>query len=123
MPTTSSGRFLRSATFALMFVSAVLTSLMVDLSVALFGLRRMSSHPAGATNELSGSSRFPVSGEGGRMGVKDGAEYEGSLVGESGGGFINRSKIVVLDLRNLIVKLVIRSVMNRQKTVNYCLNE
>jgi hypothetical protein len=71
--------------FALILVSATLTSLMVEPCVALFGLRRMSSHPAGAINEFSGSSRFPVRGDGGRMGLKEGAEYEGSLVGESGG--------------------------------------
>jgi len=34
--------------------------------------------------ELCGSSGFPVRGEGGRMGVREGGEYKGSLVGESG---------------------------------------
>ena len=42
-------------------------------------------HPAGATKELSGSSMFLVRGEGGQMELRDGAEYEGSLVGELGG--------------------------------------
>ena len=85
MPTTSSGRSLILATFALILVTASLMSLMVDPSAALFGLQRMSLHLAGVTNEFYGSSRFPVSGEGGRIGLKDRAEYEGSLVGESGG--------------------------------------
>ena len=44
----------------------------------------MRSHPAGATKELIGSSGFPVRGEGGQMGFREGAEYEGSFVGESG---------------------------------------
>jgi len=57
-----------------MLASAALTSLIVEPLDALFGLRRISSHPAGATNEFSGSSMFPVRGEGGRMGFKDGAE-------------------------------------------------
>ena len=85
VPITVSGRSLTSSLFALMSAIAALTSLIVDPSVALSGLRSMSSHPAGATKELTGSSRFPVSGEGGRMGLREGAVYEGSLVGESGG--------------------------------------
>jgi hypothetical protein len=85
VPTTVTGRSLTSALLALMSATAALTSLIVDSSVALLGLRSMSSHPAGATKELNGLSRFPVRGEGGRMGLRDGAVYEGSLVGESGG--------------------------------------
>ena len=85
MPTTERGRSLTSVVFAQMSVIAALTSLIVDPSVALLGLRSMSSHPAGAMKELSGSLGLPVRGEGGRMGVREGAEYEGSLVGESGG--------------------------------------
>ena len=44
----------------------------------------MSLHLAGAMNKFNGLSGFLVSGEGGKMGLKDRAEYEGSLVGESG---------------------------------------
>ena len=44
----------------------------------------MSLHLAGATNKFNGLSGFLVSGEGGQMGLKDRAEYEGCLVGESG---------------------------------------
>jgi hypothetical protein len=73
-----------------MSASAFFTSQIVDPSVDLFGFRKMSSQPAGAMNELNESSGSPVRGEGGRMRLRDGAVYEGSLVGESGGReFIN----------------------------------
>jgi len=79
-----------SALLALMSASAFFTILMVDPSVDLFGLRKMSSQPAGATNELSELSGLPVRGEGGQMRLRDGVVYEGSLVRDSGGWeFIN----------------------------------
>ena len=80
-----SGRSLTSVLLVLMSATAALTSLIIDPSVALLGLRSMSPHLAGAMKELSGSLGLPVRGEGGQMGVREGAEYEGSLVGESGG--------------------------------------
>src|ERR1700677_4704541 len=70
----SSRRSLTSALFVMMSVSAALTSLMVEPLVPLLGLRRISSHPAGAMKELRESLGFPVRGEGGRIGFRDGAE-------------------------------------------------
>ena len=74
VPTTSSGRSLTSALLVMMSVSAALASLMVEPLIPLLGLRRISSHLAGATKELRGSSGFPVRGEGGRIGFSNGAE-------------------------------------------------
>jgi hypothetical protein len=74
VPMTLSRRSLTLVSLVLILTSVALTSLMVEPLVALFGLRGISSHPAGATNELSGSLRFPVRGKGGRMRFKDRAE-------------------------------------------------
>ena len=85
MPITETGRFSMLVLFALILAIAALTSLIVDPSIALSGLRRMSSQPIGVMKELKGSLGFPVRGEGGQMAFREGAVYEGSLVGESGG--------------------------------------
>ena len=85
MPIMETGRFSMSVLFAPISAIAALTSLIVDPSIALSGLRRMSSQPIGVMKELKGSLGFPVRGEGGQMAFREGAVYEGSLVGESGG--------------------------------------
>ena len=65
VPTIVSGRSLMLALLALMSASAFFTSLMVDPSVDLFRFHKMSSQPAGATNELKELSRLPVRVKGG----------------------------------------------------------
>ena len=95
-----SGRSLTSVLLVLMSATAALTSLIIDPSVALLGLHSMSLHPAGAMKELSGL-RFPVRGEGGGMGLRDGAVYEGSLVGNPAGAYPLIAYYIFLFLRVL----------------------
>ena len=99
VPITETGRFSMSVLFAPISAIAALTSLIVDPSVALSGLRRMSSQPTGAMKELKGLLGFSVRGEGGQMVFREGAVYEGSLVGESGG----HEFIIYLKLRRGVI--------------------